>query len=285
MTIPNGGIPEPNSMAKILILEDDTVSARLLVQMISTQGHSSRATDRVADAWQLLIEDPVDLLILDTDLGNEWGWEMLELVRQSTLFRRLPSVVYSATWRREIVARYLNLGVQGLLVKPYAPTRLAQEITRAIETQWRQSFFAPLVSAAARATASVSQRALSQLAADAPQLIVNARALSLDPLDRNLRSEVIGLRERVRLANYMVLQQILDDLLDAFMATRPERIPLLAQEVVAALRVLEQALPAEPPCAPDEAGAAPAMLTPLLGRTDTATGGFLGATRGENQRS
>ena len=128
-------------MLSIIILEDDAVSAALVTRIFSMHGHKARAASRIAEAWQMLRDEAADLLVLDTDLGGEWGWDILERVRRSVVFRELPVIVYSATWRRDIVRRYMLLGVQGLLVKPYTPARLMEEAARAAESCWREPFF------------------------------------------------------------------------------------------------------------------------------------------------
>lgn len=101
-------------MLSIIILEDDAVSAALVDRIFTMNGHQARSASCIADAWRLLRETPADLLVLDTDLGGEWGWEMLERVRRSVVYRELPAIVYSAMWRRDIVRRYMLLGYKSM---------------------------------------------------------------------------------------------------------------------------------------------------------------------------
>lgn len=128
-------------MANILILEDDEISARLAARMLQKNGHAVHLAAKPDAAWVKLQETAIDLLLLDTQLGAEFGYDVLAEIRSDSLFRDLPVVVYSSVARREIVQRYLSLGVQGILVKPATAERINQEVDRVTAVLWRSKLF------------------------------------------------------------------------------------------------------------------------------------------------
>lgn len=130
-------------MSRVLVLDDDEVSLSLITSMLQTQGHTVRTATGSQEAWALLQEAPPDLLILDTELGTGNGADFLERVRGDLVFAELAVLVYSSISRRDVVRRYLELGVQGILIKPYSASRLQAELERLSHESWRDRLFEP----------------------------------------------------------------------------------------------------------------------------------------------
>ena len=128
-------------MAKILVLDDDEVSGRLLGHMLRRSGHGVDVTLRSEDAWRRMSESPVDLLILDTELEEEQGWDFLVRIRGDVILQDLPVVVHSTNSRRDVIERYIRLGVGGILVKPCSADRLNHDVERLIRHSWCDQLF------------------------------------------------------------------------------------------------------------------------------------------------
>ncbi|MGC4074340.1 MAG: HDOD domain-containing protein [Nibricoccus sp.] len=78
----------------------------------------------------------VDLVILDNQLGKEWGWEFLQGLRADLIFTGLPVAVYTAHTERSSIMKYVELGVQAMLVKPYKGEVLFEELKKATAVDW-----------------------------------------------------------------------------------------------------------------------------------------------------
>ncbi len=124
-------------MAVILAVEDDKLSQKVLTKVLTGAGHEAVMTDTVAAAWdQLRRYVLVDLVILDNQLGREWGWEFLKSVRQDPVYSPLPVVVYTAHTERNSLMKYVEHGVQSVLVKPYKGDVLLKEVNKAVNASW-----------------------------------------------------------------------------------------------------------------------------------------------------
>lgn len=129
-------------MANILVVEDDPVSQGILRNVLTKRNHVAHVTGKTTDAWSVLERNAlIDLIILDNQLKGEYGWELLRTVRADFIFRNLPVIVCSGHNDRESVVKYLQLGVQNVLVKPYNAKTLEAEITRATQYDWRSTLF------------------------------------------------------------------------------------------------------------------------------------------------
>lgn len=257
-------------MLNIIVLEDDDVSAALVTRIFSMNGHKARPAARIADAWSMLREESADLLVLDTDLGGEWGWEMLERVRRSVVFRELPVIVYSATWRRDIVRRYMLLGVQGLLVKPYTPTRLMEEAARAAESGWREPFFDFPSLPAADGPDAARREALGGLWQDESHIRDLAARLTNNCVDIALQARMGAVASRARAAGFSLLAEIADKMQQASIEVKMDRLPPLLEDLEVALSILGRLLGVTASCASsvpaivaDETGAPVKRPAPL----------------------
>ncbi len=123
-------------MATVLVVEDDKLSQRILGKILG-RSHEIIVAENVARAWEELRRHPlVDLVILDNQLGKEWGWEFLQGLRADPVFTNLPVVVYTAHTERSSIMKYVELGVQAMLVKPYQAEVLFDELRKAAAADW-----------------------------------------------------------------------------------------------------------------------------------------------------
>jgi CheY-like chemotaxis protein len=124
-------------MATILTLEDDWITVKLLNGLLDDNGHQSITAVCITEAWDRLTNYPlVDMVVLDNELDDERGWDFLADLRKDLLFQPLPVVVYTARSDRASVTKYISLGVQNFLLKPYKWDKLAAEIERAVQRRW-----------------------------------------------------------------------------------------------------------------------------------------------------
>ncbi len=124
--------------ARILLVEDDAVLRNLLQRNLEARKHQvSIAEDVQAALTCLRTASPFDLVILDINLPDQTGWEMLRIARQEGCLRlqtqgsdvpRLPVVVTTAV--RASLARLKEFQPLAYLPKPFpieALLRLAEE--------------------------------------------------------------------------------------------------------------------------------------------------------------
>ena len=104
----------------------------------------------VGEAVDIFRQKPIDLVLLDFDLGKEDGFQFLACARQAG-FRGQVLMVTAGMTDAESV-RALGLGVGGIFLKHSSPVLLAQAIRKVMagETWLDQSTMQALVDAAKR---------------------------------------------------------------------------------------------------------------------------------------
>lgn len=110
---------------KVLISDHDATSRFVIKRLIMQHLPCTclECGDGV-DALQLIDEHDIGLVILDVDMPQVDGVEVLEAIRASEAVKTMPVIVISRERREEIVARLLRLGVSGYLLKPIRTEKL-----------------------------------------------------------------------------------------------------------------------------------------------------------------
>lgn len=112
--------------------------------MLGRLDYQTTVTKTVDSAWEALSTDlRFDGIYLDNLLGDEYGWLLLQKVRQSLILRELPVIVYTHRGDRASILRYIELGVQNILMKPYDLAKVEAETARATAVEWRRSIILP----------------------------------------------------------------------------------------------------------------------------------------------
>jgi DNA-binding response OmpR family regulator len=121
----------------ILLVEDDAVLRDLLWRNLQARGYDVRLAGDAQTALNELRVGPVDLVVLDINLPDQTGWEVLRIAQQEGWLHlrvhdgeasRLPVVVISAV--RASLARLKEFHLLAYLPKPFpidSLLRLAEE--------------------------------------------------------------------------------------------------------------------------------------------------------------
>ena len=120
-------------MTRILIADDDTPSRRAYGTSLKLAGHEvTEATDG-GDALRLLGERTPDLVVLDLAMPAPDGVTVLQAIRRSEHWRRLPVIVITALPEHEAARRLEGLGVAAVLIKSrFSRKQLLRQIQDAL---------------------------------------------------------------------------------------------------------------------------------------------------------
>jgi two-component system chemotaxis response regulator CheY len=116
-------------MRTILIVDDSPTMRRMIIA--SLRGLGDVGFDQAAsglEAIERLALSPVDLMVLDLNMPDVHGLEVLRFVRGHERFRTLPVVVLTTRGDDESRDAALREGASRYLTKPFAPTTFVPEI-------------------------------------------------------------------------------------------------------------------------------------------------------------
>jgi len=127
---PDATPEEPRSQAKLLIVDDDPVTCRLLALQLEMEGYSCKTLVDPDQVLGVIEEELPSLVLVDYHLGTQDGLDLLHSIRDQEACRDLPIVVMSALdHRRDSV----SAGASGFVLKPFSVQDLMTTIREVLE--------------------------------------------------------------------------------------------------------------------------------------------------------
>jgi DNA-binding response OmpR family regulator len=114
---------------KILVVDDDVSIADLLTQALYEEGYEVYKTVQSLRFYDAVREHHPDLILLDLMMPYLEGDDELTLLNMNPETRGIPVVIVTAKAdARQDLARYRQLGVADIVIKPFQLDRLLQTI-------------------------------------------------------------------------------------------------------------------------------------------------------------
>lgn len=122
-------------MKKILVVEDDAVSARMLRDYLDAHGYETVLASTGPEGLRRFQTESPDLMIVDVALPMKNGFELCFDVKRTDHGRRMPLLLMSAVYRDRLDGeRYAteDLRAQGWLSKPFDLRTLLDRVEQLI---------------------------------------------------------------------------------------------------------------------------------------------------------
>jgi DNA-binding response OmpR family regulator len=126
---------------KILVVEDDPISLRLIQYTLQHEGYQVLSAPNGLDGMRKVREEEPDLVILDVMLPGIDGFEICHRLRAEPQTARLPILMLSAKAQEIDRDTGLKVGADDYLAKPASPS----EIVKRVESLLTQSRHSPPV--------------------------------------------------------------------------------------------------------------------------------------------
>ena len=119
--------------ARLLVADDNKVNRLLLTRSLELQGHRVATAENGLVALAMLRAEAFDLLLLDMEMPEMDGFQVLEHMVADAKLRDLPVIVTSSLEGVAHVVRCLELGADDFLQKPVNPVILKARINSSLE--------------------------------------------------------------------------------------------------------------------------------------------------------
>ena len=123
---------------KIIVVEDDESSIRLIAKILTKQGYEAHCCLRAQNALDLLkhYDDNFDLCISDINMPGISGPEFIKKV--NTLYHDMPIIIVSSEQDKGVLKDLLSLNVQGFVDKPINGMKFKEMIIETFKKSSRQ---------------------------------------------------------------------------------------------------------------------------------------------------
>lgn len=117
-------------MAQILVVDDSKVMRDMIVACLRGQADFEFAQAASGlEAIEKLSLAPFDLVVLDLNMPDIGGIEVVEFVRAQDALRSLPVLIVTTRGDEASRARALEAGASRFMTKPFTPDGILREVT------------------------------------------------------------------------------------------------------------------------------------------------------------
>jgi two-component system chemotaxis response regulator CheY len=128
-------MPEKPTMNHILVVDDSPTMRRMVVTSLgSLSGVKSTQAGSGLEAIERLAIEPVDLMVLDLNMPDMHGMEVIDFVRSHQAYREIPIVVLTTKSEETSRTKALAAGATRYLTKPFDPRHLADIVGSLLKT-------------------------------------------------------------------------------------------------------------------------------------------------------
>jgi class 3 adenylate cyclase len=122
-----------DSPGRLLVVDDNKVNRLLLARSLEQQGHTVEMAENGLQALELLHARPFDLVLLDIEMPEMNGYQVLEKATADLQLRDIPIIITSALEELDSVVRCIEMGAEDYLTKPVNPVLLRARIGASLE--------------------------------------------------------------------------------------------------------------------------------------------------------
>lgn len=117
------------STLRILIVDDFSTMRRVIRNLLSELGYKSmREAEDGAQAIAALEQHEIDFVVLDWNMPNTPGIEVLRWARSNERYGQLPVLMVTAEATREQIVEAAGLGVNAYILKPFTAATLKKKL-------------------------------------------------------------------------------------------------------------------------------------------------------------
>ncbi|MEZ4587111.1 MAG: response regulator [Gemmatimonadales bacterium] len=117
-------------LLQALVIEDDAFVAAMVKHRLTRAGFNVRSATTGTTGLAALKEAPTDLVVLDLNLPEVNGFQVLERLRADAEHHTTPVLILTASGAEKDLVRAFALGADDYLVKPFSPTELLARVQR-----------------------------------------------------------------------------------------------------------------------------------------------------------
>ena len=122
-------MPDELKTNNILVVDDSPTMRRMVITSLgSLRTVKSTQAGSGLEAIERLAIEPVDLMVLDLNMPDMHGMEVISFVRRHQSYRNIPIVVLTTKGEEASRTQALEAGATHYLTKPFDPRQLADVV-------------------------------------------------------------------------------------------------------------------------------------------------------------
>ncbi len=121
---------------RIMIVDDEPANVAVVRKLLEKAGyHAFKSTTDSTVAFNLIQATRPDVVLLDINMPEVSGIEILKMIRTHPATRRIPVLILTANGDHEVKLMCLDLGATDFLVKPVDPMELVPRVRNSLQSK------------------------------------------------------------------------------------------------------------------------------------------------------
>ena len=112
------------TIQKVLVVDDESGVRDMLRLALETANFECLEAGDITDAYQKIIHDTPDIVLLDWMLPGGTGIELLRRLKKEAATQQVPVIMLTAKAHEDNVIQGLEVGADDYMIKPFAPKEL-----------------------------------------------------------------------------------------------------------------------------------------------------------------
>jgi len=121
-------VPVLHRSFRILVVDDDPLVRRLATKILQQNGHAVIEAANGVEALRLVDAERPDLMVLDLDMPELPGLEVLKILRSKPVTAHLPVLILTATGDEQTTRAGFDAGASDYLTKPFSIPQLTARV-------------------------------------------------------------------------------------------------------------------------------------------------------------
>lgn len=123
---------EPPKEKVILVVDDMGTVRSVLAHHLRAAGYKAVEAESGAVALQILVHEPVDMVILDVMMPKLDGFSVLEKLKKNEKTSKIPIMMCTAKGFREDIVHAIQSGAADYIVKPFSKQTVLEKVKKLI---------------------------------------------------------------------------------------------------------------------------------------------------------
>jgi adenylate cyclase len=123
----------PRFTSSILVVDDNRMNRLMLARNLEQQGHRVLFAENGRLAMEMLQNQAPDLVLLDIEMPEMDGYQVLEQMGGDPHWRDIPVIMISAVEEMDSVVKCIEMGAADYLTKPFNPVLLKARVDASLE--------------------------------------------------------------------------------------------------------------------------------------------------------
>jgi CheY-like chemotaxis protein len=122
-----------DSEKKVILAIDDMGEVLMSINEILGDEYDVRLAKNADAGLMLFDKEHVDLALLDIEMPEKSGIDILRIIRHNPAFKNLPVIFITSNSSKMIVQQAVSMGIEGYISKPFTADKLRAKVTEILQ--------------------------------------------------------------------------------------------------------------------------------------------------------